>query len=325
MIPDDHDQRFKALIRLFFADFLRLFFAEWTDRFDLSEVEWLETELLPDPPDGARHRLDLVAKLRTREPVTPDHSTDIPSAWLALVHIEVESPDRTTQIKPRLPSYYFHLSERYRTPVLPIVLYLNVGLDGIGVDTVVRSFWELEVLKLQYLYVGLPGLNAEPYMTGDNWLGVALSALMRIPEDRAEELGLAVLRRLSSAPVTDQQRYLLSECFEAYLPIEPGRLAELRGILAAETLGGTSPMQRNKTSYDIGKEVGWQEGRQEGRQEGLRLGQLLALETMLENQFGPLSAETLLALRALPNDALRQLVILVPKSKSLAELGLQTN
>lgn len=60
----DHDQRFKALVREFFPDLLRLFFGEWAARFDLSHVEWLDKELTPDPPDGERHILDLVAKVR---------------------------------------------------------------------------------------------------------------------------------------------------------------------------------------------------------------------------------------------------------------------
>src|SRR4051794_24104292 len=107
----DHDQRFKTLIREFFGDFLRLFFAEWAARFDLDSVEWLDTEMLPDPPEGARHLLDLVARLRTRQPVGsagPDES----ERWLALLHIEIESPDRTALLKPRLPGYYIHLRER---------------------------------------------------------------------------------------------------------------------------------------------------------------------------------------------------------------------
>jgi len=38
----DHDQRFKALIREFFPDFLRLFFADYARRFDFSNVDWLD-------------------------------------------------------------------------------------------------------------------------------------------------------------------------------------------------------------------------------------------------------------------------------------------
>ena len=40
----DHDQRFKTLIREFFGD--------WAARFDTANVEWLDKEQFPDPPDG---------------------------------------------------------------------------------------------------------------------------------------------------------------------------------------------------------------------------------------------------------------------------------
>jgi hypothetical protein len=93
--------------------------------------------------------------------------------------------------------------------VLPIVLYLKVGLDGVGTDTYEEAFWELPVLRFTYLYVGLPGLDAVQYVRGDNWLGVALAALMRIPEGRAAELGVEALNRLSEAPLSEQQRFLL--------------------------------------------------------------------------------------------------------------------
>ena len=92
----DHDQRFKTLIREFFDSFMYLFFADWATKFDLTNVEWLDKELYPDPPEGSEHILDLVGKV-TRQ-------TDEES--LVLIHIEIESPDRTTNLKPRLPAYY---------------------------------------------------------------------------------------------------------------------------------------------------------------------------------------------------------------------------
>src|SRR3954467_14654120 len=100
----DHDQRFKAMIREFFADFLRLFFADWAARFDLDHVEWLDKEVLPDPPEGSRPLPALVAKLGRKEPAA-GHDPAVPDAWLALVHIEIESPEKTTLLKPRMPGY----------------------------------------------------------------------------------------------------------------------------------------------------------------------------------------------------------------------------
>lgn len=213
----DHDQRFKTLIRVFFAEFLRLFFAQWAERFDLSSIEWLDKELLPNPPDGSRHILDLVGKLRAKKPVnSPGES----QPWLVLVHVEIEAADKTTTLKPRLPGYYFHLREEYGVPVLPIVIYLKVGLDGVGSDSYEERVWEFVPLTFRYLYVGLPGLDAVQYVEGENWLGVALAALMRIPKDRVVCLGAEAYRRITSAPLTEQQKFLLQDCVEAYLPLD---------------------------------------------------------------------------------------------------------
>lgn len=284
-------------------------------------------------PDGSRHRVDLVAKLRTLEPADPD----APDAaeWLALVHIEVEATDRTTGIKPRLPGYYLYLTERYGLPVLPIVLYLSVGLDGLGTDAVVRRFWDFEVLRMQYLYVGLPALDAEQYIRGDNWLGVALAALMRFPKDRISELGLEALRRIGGAELNEQKRYLLDECVEAYLPVETGELDRLRSMIPVSA-GGKSmaTLRRNVTSYDIGidkaraegraegRMAGLIEGHMEGRDEGRALGQVELLEALLETRFGKLPAESLAKLREVPDDRLKPMAIALTTAKSLAELGL---
>ena len=181
----DHDQRFKTLIQEFFTEFLLLFFAVWAERLDTSTVEWLDKEVFPDPPAGHRRSLDLVAKVATREAVLGQ-----PDRFLALVHIEIESPDRVAPLRPRMFHAYAHLREKHDLPVLPIALYLKVGLEGIGVDIYEESFWELQPVHFEYLYVGLPGLEAVEYLKGENWLGVALAALMRA-SPRTARLGLA--------------------------------------------------------------------------------------------------------------------------------------
>jgi hypothetical protein len=184
----DHDQRFKTLIRAFFAEFLALFFAPWARRLDASNAEWLDKEVFPDPPQGRRGALDLVAKMPTRQAVAGQRPGEA-EHWLALVHIEIESPDKATPLRPRMFHAYAHLRDRHRLPVLPIGLFLQVGLDGVGVDVYEEHFWELRPVRFEYLYVGLPGLDAIEYVQSDNWLGVALAALMRIPRDRVAWLG----------------------------------------------------------------------------------------------------------------------------------------
>ena len=303
----DHDQLFKALIREFFADFLRLFFANWAARLDLSQPpEWLNTELHANAPDGAKHVLDLVAQVRAVEPPTSGDTDQ--TNWLVLVHIEIESAERTTSIKARLPSYYRYLRDQYRRPVLPIVIYLAVGLDGVGTDTVDDFVFDFNVNPFHYLYVGLPGLNAEDYVKGDNWLGVALAALMRIPDDRIIALGQEALERISEAPVTEQRRFLLGECVEAYLPVHQQVIDEYRDRMIRNSITRVPPV--NKTSYMTGKE------------EGRRIALIEVLEAMLETKFGPLPPESLARLRELPDDRLKQVAVAMLTAATLAELGL---
>ena len=280
----DHDQRFKALIREFFAEFIQLFFADWAARFDFDSVEWLDTELHADPPEGGRHLLDLVAKLKTTLPPTPEAEE-----WIALVHIEIESPDRTTALKPHLPGYYLHLRERYGLPVLPIVLYLKVGMEGIGIDTVVERIVDFEPLTFRYLYVGLPGLNAEPFLRGENPLGIALSALMKIPREKILEWGVEALRRIDGLSLTEQKRYLLGDCVEAYIDVDDSTLAAFHNRLERNATGRLKPM--NKTRVELAEERGEQKGRQEGRQEGLILATRAVLRELLEAKYGSIPEE----------------------------------
>src|SRR5437763_5038925 len=161
----DHDQRFKRLLREFLREFLLLFLPGYAAGLDLAAVEWLDKELFAAALQGEVQVLDLVARLRRAGAV----GTDL----LTLVHIEVESREAVATFRPRMYHYYEHLRRTYGCPVLPIAVYLRVGLRGVGVETYEEDYDDLEVLRFRYLYVGLPALDAEQYVAGDNWLGVA--------------------------------------------------------------------------------------------------------------------------------------------------------
>jgi hypothetical protein len=322
----DHDQRFKTLIREFFGDFLLLFFAEWAARLDLSSVEWLDKELYPDPPEGSRHAIDLLARVPVTVAADP-----AATASLLLIHMEIEAPDRTTRLTPRLPYYYHFLRDKHQLPVLPIVLYLKVGLEGIGVDRYVEELWGLEVNRFQYLYVGLPGLDGVKYVQGDNWLGVALSVLMKIPPERVAWLGAEALRRLAQAPLSEQERFLLGECVEAYLPLDEGQKSQFEDLLRSGTYEGVRAMNQttyekgiekgrqeeralNQTTYEKGMEMGIERGRDEERRE--------LVCSLIEDRFGEVPEAVERALERLSAEQLRRLALKIGTAASLADLGL---
>lgn len=289
----DHDQRLKTLIKVCFREFFELFFDRWAARLDFSEVEFLNQETFPDPPEGDRHLLDIVAKLKTRESIPLGGGTD-PEELLALIHIEIESLDRATNLRPRFKDYYLDLRREHGLPVLPIAVYLKVGLDGIGVDGYAESFWELETLRVQFLYVGLPALDAVEYVRRENPLGWALISLMKIPKDRMRELGREAFELLRDSSLPDQKRYLLMECLDAYLPLDGKELEEFHRLFLGSSDSGVKAM--HQTYFEKLRAEGRNEGRnagiEESRTQSLR-DYRQTLSQVLRERFGAISADLL--------------------------------
>jgi hypothetical protein len=301
---DDHDQRFKVLLREFFVEFLRLFFPQWAARFDFSRIDWLDKEVFPDPPRGERRSLGLVARLPTRQALSVPRGEPA-AAWLALVHVEVESADKVAPLRPRMLEYYEQLRRLYRLAVLPIGLYLRVGLDGLGWDVHEEYFWEHRVLHFEYAYIGLPALDAEQYVAGDNWLGVALAVLMRVAPERRAALAREALRRLVQCPENEYRRHLLCECVDAYVPLNEEERQEYQTQLLSDPDPGVRTMATTL----------FERGRQEGKREFLLL--------LLEERFGPLSARVREHLESLPVERLPDLGRGIINGQTLRELGLE--
>ena len=312
----DHDQRLKTVLKEFFADFVGLFFPEWAARFDFATVTWLDKEVFSDPPQGQRRTLDLVARLSLRQAVAeqrPDRGED----WIALIHVEVESGDSVAPLRPRMYEYYEMLRRTHRKPVLPIGLYLHVGLGGIGRDVFEERFWELPVLRFEYLYVGLPALEAEPHVAGDNVLGVALAALMHVPEARRAWLRAEALRRIVNAPENDWRKFLLADIVQTYVALDVEQQHEFDRLLATEPYKGVK--MRGTTWFEQGEAAGLQQGLQQGKS----LGRLEVLRRQLEARFGPLSPSQCERLDACSADRLAHLAVELLGATSLRELGLE--
>ena len=301
----DHDQRFKSLLKAFFAEFFQVFFPAWADRFDFSHVDWLEQEVFTDPPRGERRSLDLVARLPLRLGVPPSAPTlgEIADCCLTLIHVEIESQDTVAPLRPRMLSYYEQLRRRHGLPVLPIALYLRVGLDGIGWDFYEEKYWDHRLVAFEYAYVGLPALDGEQYVAGEHLLGVALTALMRVPPARRVEVHAEALRRLAEARENDYRRYLLLDCLEAYATLDEAQAQELEKLLRTERYSGAQAMA--VTTFE----------------KGLQQGQRTTLQKQLEARFGPLSASVRERLNSLSPERLEALSLLT--ARSLQELGLE--
>ncbi|HKI33829.1 MAG TPA: DUF4351 domain-containing protein [Gemmataceae bacterium] len=300
MPREDHDQEFKALIQAFLREFIRLFFPEWYERFDFDHVEWLDKEIFLDPPRGKTRNLDLVARVPVRQ-VVPSQRSGEPDRWIVLIHIEVEADDRITRLRPRMYDYYKGLRDRYHLPVWSLALYLHVGLEGVGWDVYEEHLWERLVLHFEYPYVGLPGLNAEEYANGESLLGVALSAMMRVPKERRLELVMHDLQRVAESRENDVRRNLLAGFVAKYRNLDEAQEQEFKRILETEQFRGVKVMTTT-----------WHEQ-----------GERKILERQLQKRFGPLSDKVRERLAALSAERLEELAEAILDAKSLKDLGLE--
>jgi hypothetical protein len=226
-------------------------------------------------------------------------------------------------------SYYEQVRRHHGLPVLPIALYLRVGLDGIGWDVYEEWYWDHRLVRFEYAYVGLPGLDGERYVAGEDLLGVALTALMRVPPARRAAVHAEALRRLAEARENEYRRYLLLDCLEAYAALDEAQAEELEALLRTERYKEAQAMPM--TSFEKGVQAGLQQGLQQGLeqgleqglQQGLQQGLRTTLEKLLEARFGRLSPDAQERLERLSRERLEALALVLLKAESLQELGLE--
>src|SRR5437588_5478212 len=127
---------------------------------------------------------------------------------------------------------------------------------------------------------------------------------MKIPKERVAWLGAQALQRIIKAPLPDQKRFLLSECVQAYLPLDEEQQQEYQRLVAGESYGEVRAM--NVTWYEKGVE--------KGRREMLR--------ELLEDCFGPLPAPALERLQQASPERLAELRKKLRQAQSLRDLGL---
>lgn len=149
-------------------------------------------------------------------------------------------------------------------------------------------------------------------MRGDNLLGVALSALMKVAPDRRGWLAAEALRRIVESQERPWRKHLLAECVQAYLPLDD----EQRGVF--ENLLRTEPFQGVKAMA----QTWYEQGVEKGIEQGQLLAQRRTLQQLLVKQFGTLPAAVIARIDKLTSEQLDDAILRVSEARSLADLGL---
>ncbi len=139
---------------------------------------------------------------------------------------------------------------------------------------------------------------------------------MSIPPERVASLGAEALRRLAEAPLSQQERFLLGECVQAYLPLNEKQRGRFEELLQSESYEGVRAM--NQTIYEKGIEKGIAEGIERGRQQE----RIDLICSLIEDRFGSVSEAIRRDLERMPAEQLRRLALKAGTTASLADLGL---
>jgi putative YhgA-like transposase/uncharacterized protein DUF4351 len=285
-----HDKIFKQLLRVFLEDFLRLVAPQALERLDLSSPELLDKELFAGGPHGRRRELDLLARVSTR------------AGRSLLIHVEIEAR-ASPAMAERLWRYRSQIQARYDTRVLTIAFYLRRGRSGVNLET-----WESSLgpdfPEPRYVSFGLAGCRAAEYLDRSEPLAWALAALMDPGPWSRAELKMACLRRIAGLK-SRIDPFLLVDCVENYLQLEPREVAEFEVLRS-----------RRENREVRGMAMTWSE-----TQKAMGAHQLLLHQ--LGKRFGPLPEKVRQQVETISSlDRLTELAERVLSAHSLEEMGL---
>jgi Domain of unknown function (DUF4351) len=308
-----HDQLFKRLFELFLSDLLRLVAPGIARRLRVGEAELLPQEYFAGRPDGRRRELDLVARVPTAE--------GEPEA--ILVAVEAEARARASMGR-RLWEYASLLGIHHALPVLPVVVFLRGGAPDITRQAYLQALFGEELAHFFFYAFGLSRSQAEQYLQRPEPLAWALAALMRRGSWTPSRHKLECLRRIASADLDDERRFLLVNCVETYLELEGEEAARFTAALAEEPNREVQAMEMTWSEklehkgLERGRAQGRQEGREQGRQEGMRS----LLLGLMEKRLGPLPTDVRRQVEAIDSaEELSRLAGRVLDARSWEDIG----
>jgi hypothetical protein len=285
-----HDKIFKQLLRVFLEDFLRLVAPRALERLDLSAPELLDKELFAGGPRGRRRELDLLVRVRTLD------------GRPLLIHVEIEAR-ASRGMAERLWRYRSQIQARYDARVLTIAFYLKRGRPGVNLETWASGLGP-DFPEPRYVSFGLKGGRAAEYLDRPEPLAWALAALLDPGPWSRVEHKMACMRRIAGLKGR-VDAYLLVDCVENYLELDPGEVAEFEALRS----------QRENQEVRAMK-MTWSETQ---RFEGAS--QLLLLQ--LAKKFGPLPEKVRQQIEAISSpNRLTKLAERVLTAHSLEEMGL---
>jgi hypothetical protein len=307
----NYDPRIKLLLTLYFREFVELFLARFAERIDWEYgVEFLDKELQSILPDRPKGTVDLLAKLRSLQPLRGglDH--------LCLMHTEVEGRKSRRVMGRRMCRYFHRIDETLGLPTVPVAMYIKVGGEGLGWQSYDMTCWGHAFNHFEFPYIGLPALDGRSYVELPNPLAWALTGLMNVPAGERARVKAESLRRAAHVHLDTRRRAVLVECVESFTVLDEYQRQAFEELLASKEYQRAKAMQ--KTIYDEARELGMAEGLSQGE----RKTECKWLVMLLQRKFGTVPVSARKKIERLTSDEREQVAQDLLGATSLKELGL---
>ena len=311
----DHDEIFKALLTIFFLEFVAAFLPGVAPYLDSASIEFMDKELLRGVSGRGKRYVDLVVKARFKGQMT-----------YFLIHVENQSKSETGFAK-RIFRYFARLLEKFDLPVYPVVILSYDAPIRPEPDRYEVVFPDVTVLQFQYKVIQLNRLSWKDYIKTPNPTAAALMTKMAIaPEDRTK-VASEITRMMLTLKLDPDKSDLIFSFMESYLKLTGEELKKYKQELDEPASEEEKDMIRTppysswgREKYAQWTEIGKQEGRQEGRQEGILEGRKELIARQIERRFGAASEQATEGLNALASEQLDELGVALFDFTSAADV-----
>ena len=302
----DHDRLFKELIANFFTEFIELFMPELTEYLDKDvSLVPLDKEVFTDITGGDKHEVDLLMRAKVR-----GHDA------FFVFHVEAQGK-RQVDFPQRMFVYFARLSEKYRLPVYPVVIFSYSKPNLVEPDFYEVTFPGKDVLRFEYKVIQLNQLSWRDFINQPNPIASALMAKMKMSLRERPLVKLECLRLLASLKLNPAKSKLIGGFIDSYLKLTANEMQQYEREFAL-----WEPEERKATMTLISswEQRGIDQGIEQGRQEGLQQGKERLLELQLQHRFSSLPSTLTNQLDDLTSDELDELAKALFDFKSLEDL-----
>ena len=248
----DHDRLYKTLLRVFFREFIELFFPGLAHAIDFRFVKFLSEEVVVDIKGSKSRRLDLLVETKLKGEDT-----------VILVHLEPQAY-QDPEFASRMFIYTSRLFEIYRKRIVPIAIF-----SGKRKTIEPEQFgWEFSfknVLRFEFFAIQLRKRNWRDFIRSDNPVAAALLSSLGYNRSEHVQIKLEFLHMMTRLRLDPARMELLALFFETYLPLKPHEEEQLQLAIDNSPLKKEVRMMEWITSWE-------KKGRQEGRKEGIEVG-----------------------------------------------------